>query len=127
MLKQTEGSHAVAEVLTFLAHVPDRVRAEAVGEQVDTWLATANWWRADPADPAYGLTPLHLARSPDSPWTRLFDSASIDGHLDRMVRDQEPDGGWGITWEPPGIASTMEWRGIETLRALRTLRAYGRL
>jgi len=39
----------------------------------------------------------------------------------------QPDGGWAITWEPPGTSATLEWRGIETLRALRTLRAYGRL
>lgn len=64
---------------------------------------------------------------PNSPWRRLFDDATIDGHLNRMVRDQEPDGGWGITWKAPGCAFTLEWRGIETLRALRTLTAYGRL
>ena len=122
-----EDAHAVAEVLVFLAHVPDRGRAEAVGAHVGVWLEKAPWYRADPADPAYGVTPLHLAPSPNSPWRRLFDDTNIEGHLERLTRDQQPDGGWAITWEPPGVASTMEWRGIETLRALRTLRAYGRL
>jgi hypothetical protein len=121
-----EDAHALAEVLVFLADVPDRGRAQAVGAHVGAWLATASWYRADPADPAYGVTPLHLASSPDSPWRRLFDDTTIEGHLDRLARDQQPDGGWAITWEPPGAASTLEWRGIETLRALRTLRAYGR-
>jgi hypothetical protein len=120
-----EDAHALAEVLVFLAHVPDRGRAEAIGAHVGAWLAKAQWYRADPADPAYGVTPLHLAPSPDNPWRRLFDDASIEGHLDRLVRDQQPDGGWPITWEPPGAASALEWRGIETLRAMRTLRAYG--
>jgi hypothetical protein len=50
----------------------------------------------------------------------------IDGHLDRLQRDQQPDGGWAITWEPPGAAATLEYRGVETLRALRVLAAYGR-
>jgi len=122
-----EGAHGLAEVLVFLAHVPDRARAESVGAHVGAWLAKAQGYRADPADPAYGVTPLHLASSPGSPWRRLFDDTTIDGHLDRLVRDQQPDGGWAITWEPPGAASTLEWRGIETLRALRTLGAYGRL
>ena len=122
-----EDAHALSEVLVFLAHAPDRERAESVAGQVSTWLAKAAWFRANPADPGYGLTPLHLASAPDSPWRHLFDDSTIEGHLDRMVRDQEPDGGWGITWEPPGTASTLEWRGIETLRALRTLDAYGRL
>ncbi len=122
-----EDAHALGEVLVFLAHVPDRDRAEEIGTRVGAWLATARWYRADPADPSYGITPLHLARSPDSPWRRLFDDVSVEGHLDRLARDQQADGGWPITWEPPGSASVLEWRGIETLRALRTLRAYGRI
>jgi len=120
-------AHAISEVLVFLAHVPDRDRAAAVGARVGTWLAEAAWFRADPADPGYGMTPLHLAPSPDSPWRHLFDDTNIEGHLDRLIRDQQPDGGWAITWEPPAAASTLEWRGIETLRALRTLTAYDRL
>jgi hypothetical protein len=122
-----EDAHALAEVLVFLAAVPDPARAARVGGHVGDWLAGLQWFRADPADPAYGVTPLHLAPSPGSPWRSLFDDQVIEGHLDRLVRDQQPDGGWSITWEPPGVASTMEWRGIETLRALRTLRAYGRI
>lgn len=122
-----EDAHALTEVLDFLAHVPDRGRAETVGVGVREWLAQAAWYRADPADPGYGLTPLHLASSPDSPWRRLFDDETIEGHLDRLARDQQADGGWPVTWDAPGTASTMDWRGIETLRALRTLRAYGRL
>lgn len=122
-----EDAHALTEVMVFLAHVPDRGRAEAVCAHVGDWLAKAAWYRADPSDPGYGLTPLHLAPSPDSLWRRLFDDTTIEGHLDRLVRDQQPDGGWPITWEPPGATSILEWRGIETLRALRTLRDYGRL
>jgi len=40
---------------------------------------------------------------------------------------QEADGGWPITWDPPSAASRLEWRGIVTLGALRTLTSYGRL
>ena len=122
-----EDAHALAEVLVFLANVPDRGRADAVSTRVGEWLTSARWYRVDPSDPEYGVTPLHLAPTPDSPWRSLFDDATIDGHLDRLIRDQQPDGGWAITWEPPGVASTLEWRGVETMRALRTLRAYGRI
>jgi len=122
-----EDAHALGEVLVFLAHVPDRERADSYRAAIGGWLADAQWYRADPADPSYGVTPLHLAPAPDSAWRSLFDDATIDGHLDRMLRDQQADGGWAITWEPPSAASTLEWRGIETLRALRTLRSYGRV
>ncbi|WP_020519746.1 hypothetical protein [Catelliglobosispora koreensis] len=122
-----DDAHALNEVLHFLAHVPDRARAEAVAVNVPAWMAGAKWFQADPADPGYGVTPLHLAPTPESPWCQLFDGAIIEGHLDRLARDQQPDGGWPITWEAPGQASTLEWRGMVTLHALRTLRAYGRL
>jgi hypothetical protein len=73
------------------------------------------------------VTPLHFAPTPDSPWRTLFADEEITGHLDRLERDQQPDGGWPITWEPPGAAGTWEWRGIVTLQALQVLRAYERL
>ena len=121
-----EDAHALGETLIFLASVPDRARSATFAPLVPRWLAAAPNFRADPTDPGYGLTPLHFAPAPDGPWSHLFDGTTIDGHLDRLQRDQQPDGGWAITWEPPSQASTLEWRGIETLRALRVLRAYGR-
>ncbi|WP_212822392.1 hypothetical protein [Catellatospora sp. TT07R-123] len=122
-----EDAHTLLEVAQFLAYAPDRDRAAATGVHLGDWLAKAAYFRADPADPAYGVTPLHLAPAPDSPWRGLFGDAVIEGHLDRLARDQQADGGWAITWQPPGQASTLEYRGVETLRALRTLRAYGRI
>jgi hypothetical protein len=119
-----DDAHAMSEVLVFLEHVPDRSRAEAFVPRVGEWLPKLNWYRADPADPTYGVTPLHLAPTPDSLWRQLFTDDAIEGHLDRLVADQQPDGGWAITWEPPGVASTLEWRGIQTLWALRVLAAY---
>ncbi len=121
-----DDAHALGEVLVFLEHVPDRGRADALVPAVADRLASASSYRADPDDPAYGVTPLHLAPTPGSPWRRLFADDLIAGHLARLRRDQQPDGGWPLTWEPPGHASTLEWRGIETLRAVRVLTAYDR-
>jgi hypothetical protein len=119
-----DDAHAMSEVMILLEHVSDRSRAEGFAERVGEWLPKLNWYRADPADPTYGVTPLHLAPTPQSLWRQLFTDDVIEGHLDRLVRDQQDDGGWAITWEPPSVASTLEWRGIQTLWALRVLAAY---
>jgi hypothetical protein len=80
-----------------------------------------------PKDGEYGLSPLTVAPTADSPWRRLFDDDLIEAHLDHLAAAQQPDGGWPITWTPPSEASRLEWRGIVTLQALRTLTSYGRL
>jgi hypothetical protein len=120
-------AHALSEVLVFLEHTPERDRATAAAHQVREALATASWFRLDPDDNTYGLSPLSVAPAADSPWRGLFGEDVIQAHLDRLERDQRDDGGWPVTWEPPGQAALGEWRGIVTLSSLRTLVSYGRL
>jgi hypothetical protein len=120
-------AHTLATVFVFLEHAPDRERAEALAGPAAAKLPEADWYLADADAEGYGLTPLAFAPTPDSRWRRLFDDAQIEAHLDRVERDQQPDGGWPIAWEPPSEASKLEWRGIVTLGALRTLRAYNRI
>ena len=122
----TGDAHVASEVFVFLAHVPDRDRAEALAPTVLEHLTKADHYRPDPLDPEYGVRPLHIAPTPSSPWRSLFADGVIEAHLDRTERDQQPDGGWSITWEPPSAASTLEYRGMETVRNLRVLAAYGR-
>ncbi|TCC53266.1 hypothetical protein E0H75_06005 [Kribbella capetownensis] len=117
-----EDAHGLHEALEFLEHAGDPDL-----ERIRDWLPKLQWFRADAADPTYGVTPLHLAPTPDSVWRPLFDDAQLEAHLDRLIADQQPDGGWAITWEPPSQASTLAYRGILTVGALRTLKAYGRL
>jgi hypothetical protein len=83
--------------------------------------------RLDPEDPNYGVSPLQYAPAPDSRWIGLFEPSVIDAHLDALAAAQEDDGGWPIAWEPIGVAAERECRGVVTLGALRTLRAFGRL
>ena len=117
-----EDAHGMREVLEFLEHTDD-----VDLDRVRDWLPKLQWFRADAADPTYGVTPLSFAPTPDSFWRPLFTEAQLEAHLDRLLADQQPDGGWAITWEPPGPASTLAYRGIVTLGALRTLKAYNRL
>jgi len=120
-------AHALSETLIFLDHVPDRERAETHAEALAANLGDVAMFHLDPDAEGYGLTPLSIAPLADSRWRSLFTDAQIDGHLDRLMRSQQADGGWPIAWEPPGEAAVCEWRGAVTLAALRTLTSYGRI
>jgi hypothetical protein len=115
------------EVLVFLEHVPDRDRAEKCAAALAPNLASIPLFHLDPDAPGYGLSPLDVAPQATSRWRALFTDAQLGAHLDRLQKDQQADGGWPITWEPPSQAAVSEWRGIVTLGALRTLTSYGRL
>jgi hypothetical protein len=120
-------AHSLSEVLIFLAHVPDRDRADLEARKIAKRLPDIAMFHLDPDAQGYGLTPLHLAPEAGSRWRSLFTDAQISGHLDRLLKSQQDDGGWPITWEPPSEAAALEWRGIVTLQALRTLASYGRI
>jgi hypothetical protein len=120
-------AHALREVLVFLEHAPELDRADAIAANVRDQLATASWFRLDPDEPGYGLSPLSIAPAADSRWRVLFSEDVLNAHLDRLQRNQQLDGGWPISWKPPGDAALLEWRGAVTLDALRTLVSYGRL
>jgi hypothetical protein len=119
-------AHAFLEVLWFLEHQPDRARAEALVPRLAARVPELTPFLLDPHGEGYGVTPLHCVPSAPGRWAALFDDATIAGHLDGLAAAQEVDGGWPITWQPPGNAALHEWRGIETLRALRVLHGHGR-
>ncbi|MBK5224677.1 MAG: hypothetical protein JJE52_17735 [Acidimicrobiia bacterium] len=130
---ETDGppgeAHSLGCVLTLLAHLPDRDRAERLADDAFAALdsGSVGYYRPDPADPDYGLTPLDFAASPQSPWRDRFADDVIEAHLDQLAAEQQDDGGWPIRWEPPTEPSVWEWRGMVTVDAVRTLMAYGRL
>jgi len=122
-----QDAHELSEVFVFLEHVPDRERADKHRATLADTLARVEMFHLDPAADGYGLSPLYLAPEPGARSRALFDDALIEAHLDNLAASQQPEGGWPISWEPPSEASVLEWRGIVTWQALRTLTAYGRL
>lgn len=92
---------------------------------IDRCLPQASFYVAEAPVETYGLTPLHFAPEPDSFCRELFTQSQIDSHLDDLMKKQLPDGGWPITWEAPGPAAVLEWRGRWTLDAILRLSAYG--
>jgi hypothetical protein len=103
-------AHALKEVLVFLEHVPDRPRADQHAAALASNLAGIPLFHLDPDAPGYGLSPLDVAPQATSRWRALFTDAQIGAHLDRAQKDQQADGGWPITWEPPSQAAVSEWR-----------------
>jgi hypothetical protein len=122
-----DDAHALSEVLIFLEHVHDQERASKHAVGLSAHLPGVAMLNLDPDASGYGLTPLDLAPTADSRWRSLFPPDLVDAHLDRLIRSQQSDGGWPISWAPPSEAAVCEWRGMVTLKALRTLTSYGRL
>ncbi len=120
------GGYDFATIFTFLEHVPDRARAEAAFERMGQQLLQGVV-SLDPNAEGHVFLPLQFAPTPESPARRLFDDATIERHVDAVVQQQQPDGGWPIAWEPPSPAAVCEWRGFVTIGVLQMLRGYGRL
>ncbi|WP_020577594.1 hypothetical protein [Actinopolymorpha alba] len=116
-------AHTALCVLRFLETEPDRERAERSYAAIGSRFDELGLFLPMPGE-GYGLTPLHIAPTPDSPRRGFFSDAAIAAHLEALKAAQQPDGGWPISWEPPGPAAELEWRSIETLRVLRVLTAY---
>lgn len=121
------SGHRILNVMEFLCRAPDRERCAALWPHVTARLFEADHVAMEIPQTTYGLTPLRFARTPDAPARALFAQDVIERHLDHLLAQQQEDGGWPISWEPPGPAAVCEWRGRWTLDALLVLRAYGRV
>jgi hypothetical protein len=77
--------------------------------------------------PDEAMRPLDFSPEPDRPIRRLLDAQTIEADLDRLEAEQHDDGGWDVDWTHWSPAGGLEWRGWATVRAVRILRANGRL
>ena len=114
-------------VLIFLAHVPDRDRAEASFERIGPQMFERRLVELDPHVPGEVHGPLDFAPVPEAMARRLFADDLIATHLNALAAAQQEDGGWLVNWQIWTPAAGLEWRGWATVHALATLRAYGRL
>ena len=100
----------------FLDAHPDAARAEAALDALAP-IPTVEYGSERPS--ALDFSPAPGARS------RAHLDVARD--LDALEQSQDEDGGWHVSWPAWNPAATIEWRGIATVNALKTLRANGRI
>lgn len=71
------------------------------------------------------MRPLDFAPAPGGPARSLFAPEVVEAELERLAADQQPDGGWPVSFDSYSPAATLEWRGHRTMQALLQLRADG--
>ncbi len=118
-------AHALSCAVTLSEYIPNRAIAMNLLDTIASTLPRSRFFIPDAPVNTYGLTPLHFAPKPDSICRPLFTQNQIDDHLEDLMNQQLSYGGWSISWEAPGLASKLEWRGRVTLDAICRLSAYG--
>jgi hypothetical protein len=68
------------------------------------------------------MRPLDFAPDPDRPVRALFAPEAISAELERLVDQQQDDGGWPVDFANYSPAASLEWRGHMTVRALSILK-----
>ena len=122
---ESKQFHDLVPMINFLTYAPDQKRAKPLLKRIAETINAPGVVELDPEKEGYVKMPLDWAPSPRSFAHDLFEEDVLRRHLGALADKQEEDGGWPISWEPisPGVA--LEWRGIVTIKALRTLEAYG--
>lgn len=118
-------AHEFLSASHLVDYLPDRQTAQSIFQTIASNLDNSEFFMRNAPVKKYGVTPLHFARTPDSRWRSMFSDEQITGHLEDLLRKQQEDGGWPISWQAAGPAATCEWRGRWTLEAVSTLEAYG--
>ena len=120
-----DEAHGLVCAAILAEHLPDKQLGHQIEAMLGSQLQTARFFIPEAPVLDYGLTPLHFATHPESRWRNLFTAEQIHGHLEDLKSKQMDDGGWPISWNPPGPAALCEWRGRWTLDAIKILTAYG--
>ncbi len=111
-------------------NLPRATRGKLLGKLTPQVTRLAAGESAAMAD--YGLRPLDVAPTPESPFARAM-TARIEVNLDHDIATQHEDGSWHPNWDwsdryPEAWSrARREWQGVLTLRRLLALRSYDRI
>jgi len=126
--KQLEGYHDGVQWITFLEHIPDRQRAEAIMKaKLDPVLGQPETIERNANAEGYVQKVLDWAPSRGSYAAMFISEKEFEVHLTHLLTNQLEDGGWPISWPEVSPGAWMEWRGWITVDRLKTLKAFGRL
>lgn len=124
---QSLGAYGIKCALAFLDAAGPADRADAELERIRPV------FRVDGSVPVTGgaeneqLHLLTLSPRPNSRSRRMFTGDQVETDLDRLELGQRDDGGWAFDWLTWSPGQEVEYRGVETIRAMRALRDHGRL
>jgi hypothetical protein len=128
VLERPRGAIEFHYVLLLLDTLHDR-RADAAREldRLGRFVPGSGAMAVEGGAEGESLKPLDLTPEPDRPLRGLFAEEVVARDLDRLAAEQHDDGGWDVDWKVFSPAAAAEWRGYVTVRALKLLRANGRL
>lgn len=122
--------HALVHAFSvqFLDAVVDaRPEAGALLDRLTGWIPADGSVRVEGGTDDERIRPLDFAPLPDRPARAGLATEVVDADLDRLAALQQDDGGWPVEWATFSPASTLEWRGHLTVKALTLLDGNGRL
>lgn len=114
-------AYSLKYALFFLDHTPERERAVAAVTGLRSLVS------ADGSVPVPGgnadekLTATTLSPRAGAVSRGLFTDDQMRAALDDLAAGQQPDGGWTVDWLGWSPGQAVEWRGLATFLALRTL------
>jgi hypothetical protein len=68
------------------------------------------------------LYPLDFSPYVDAPSRSVITDRALAADRDRLVADQQADGGWPVSFQACSPAAALEWRGYATVAAIAVLR-----
>lgn len=122
-LPKLQALYELRAGVLFLDQVPDRARAEKLAQTLGHAVHEAKVFGAG----GEAADELDFAARPTSLARHWFDDKTIEKRLTALRASQDKEGGFPITWEAFTPAAGIEWRAIQTLERLTTLRAYDAL